>query len=120
MQDKLWHITKVSEFDELVSLHTLVLIDFYTTWCGPCRVLAPVFTEVAEAHSDYLAAAKIDVDKASELATRFRIRGVPTLALIHNGSLVDTLVGTHSRASIENWLALNTKLACSAVKPSLQ
>lgn len=84
-----------------------VLLDFFATWCGPCKSLAPVFEEVAQERADSLFAAKVDVDKFAELATEFKVRGVPTLALVHEGKLVDQLVGAQAKSNIDQWLDAN-------------
>ena len=78
-------------FKELVK-EKLVLVDFYATWCGPCRALAPVFENVAEKVSAYKFA-KVDVDKAENLALSFGINTIPTIAIFENGNLVEKHVG---------------------------
>lgn len=70
-----------------------VLVDFYATWCGPCRMLAPVLEQLAAEFAGRITFAKVDVDAAPELAARYQITGVPTLLLFQNGRVVDEVVG---------------------------
>lgn len=70
-----------------------VLVDFYATWCGPCRMLAPVLEQLAGEFAGQVKFAKVDVDRAPGLATQYQITGVPTLLLFHNGRVVDEVVG---------------------------
>ncbi|MGE3166062.1 MAG: thioredoxin [Planctomycetota bacterium] len=78
------------------------LVDFYATWCGPCKVIAPLVDELAKEYAGKgLKVGKVDIDTAPELATRFRIQGVPTLLFFKDGKVVDQLVGAHPKRTIE-------------------
>ena len=81
------------EFKELLEKEGLVLVDFYATWCGPCKMMAPVLEELAEELKDDVTIAKIDVDEESELASEYRISSIPTLVLLKNGKPVDSAIG---------------------------
>ncbi len=70
-----------------------VLVDFYATWCGPCRMLAPVLEQLAGEFAGQVKFAKVDVDRAPGLAAQYQITGVPTLLLFQNGRVVDEVVG---------------------------
>lgn len=72
-------------FNALINSSTPVLVDFYAEWCGPCKVQSPILAEFARDMGDKVKVIKIDVDKNPEIAQRFQIRGVPTLALFKNG-----------------------------------
>ena len=85
------HINSVAEFDELVKEGT-VLVDFFATWCGPCKMLSPVLEELADKNSDLLVL-KIDVDEVGPLAARFGIQAIPTLILFKNGQQIDKRMG---------------------------
>lgn len=74
------------------------LVDFYATWCGPCKMLGPVLEEFSKNNN----VLKVDVDQFSELASRFGIMSVPTLLVFKNGSLVKTDIGYKSLEELEN------------------
>lgn len=78
----------MSSFNSLIQSHPLVLIDFSATWCGPCKMLAPVLKEVKETVGDSVKILKIDVDKNPVLASDFKVMGVPTLILFKSGKQV--------------------------------
>ena len=80
----------------------MVLINLWATWCGPCRMLAPVVEEVSAAHADDVVVGKVDVDKCPELAQQFGVMSIPTLILFKDGQVVDTLVGYHPKAALED------------------
>ena len=89
------HISNVAEFDEAIK-EDLVLVDFYATWCGPCKMLAPVLEEVANENPD-LSVLKIDVDEVSPLAARFGIQAIPTLILFKDGAQVAVRMGYQNK-----------------------
>lgn len=100
---------KEHEFQhEVVESDLPVLVDFYATWCGPCRMLAPALPGIAKAYEGRLKVVKVNVDEAPQLATDYGVRGVPTLMFFKNGKAVDTLVGLPSAP------ALRTKLETHA------
>lgn len=102
-------ITLTSEnFDMVIGQSdTPVLVDFWTTWCGPCRMLAPVLVELAEAHEGELTVGKVNVDEERELAIRFHIESIPTLLLFREGRQLQTLVGYRTRGELEQLLGLD-------------
>lgn len=77
-----------------------VLLDFWAAWCGPCRMLAPVVDEIADERSSSLKVGKINVDEQPELASRFGISSIPTLILIENGQVKNTLIGYREKEAI--------------------
>ena len=89
------HIQNKNEFDSLVK-EGLVLVDFFATWCGPCKMLSPVLEEVANENPN-LTVLKIDVDEVGELAARFGIQAIPTLILFKNGEEVAKRMGYQNK-----------------------
>lgn len=75
-------------FKTLINSDAPVLVDFYTAWCGPCKMQAPILKEVAQAIGDKAKIIKIDVDQNQELANRLQVRGVPTLILFKKGEVL--------------------------------
>ena len=81
-------------FDEVVmQAKQPVLVDFWATWCGPCRMLAPVIEELADEYDGKLIVGKIDVDECPELAAEFGVSGIPMVVLFQNGEIAETMIG---------------------------
>ncbi|MCI0652155.1 MAG: thioredoxin [Planctomycetes bacterium] len=79
-----------------------LLVDFYATWCAPCKTIAPIVEDLATNYRNQgLKVGKVDIDQAADLAVRFGILGVPTLVFFKGGKKVDQLVGPHSKPVIE-------------------
>jgi thioredoxin 1 len=74
-----------AKFNELIQSETPVLVDFFAEWCGPCKMLAPILEEVKQELGDAVKIIKIDVDKNQALASKFQVRGVPTLMIYKGG-----------------------------------
>ncbi len=75
-------------FNSIIQSQVPVLVDFHAEWCGPCKMQSPILVELARELEGKIKVIKIDVDKNQEIANRFQIRGVPTLALFKNGQVV--------------------------------
>jgi len=87
--------------EEVMSSETLVLVDFYTVWCGPCKKLSPVLENIAEKYEGKIKVVKVDVEEEVSLATLFRIASVPTVMFFKNGKAVGSFVGYKSEQEIE-------------------
>ena len=82
-----------TNFSELLQDGKLVIVDFWATWCGPCRMLSPLLDEVEEEMGDKVTVVKVNVDDADEVAMQYRIMNIPTLLFFKNGQIVDKTVG---------------------------
>ncbi|MDF1672770.1 MAG: thioredoxin [Vicingaceae bacterium] len=78
----------MSNFNELINSDTPVLVDFYATWCGPCKTMSPILDEVATKVQGKAKIIKVDVDKNQQAAAAYQVRGVPTLILFKNGKQI--------------------------------
>ena len=91
----------MESFEELIASETPVLVDFYATWCGPCRTMHPILEELKKEKGESLRIAKIDVDKHDELASRLRIQSIPTLMLYQRGNLLWRQSGALTLANLK-------------------
>ena len=99
------HITK-DNFDELVvKAPGKVLLDFWATWCGPCRMVAPHVEAIAQEHPE-ITVGKIDVDSQMELAVQFGVVSIPTLVVLEGGKTIATAVGYRSKTDLEKLLGI--------------
>ena len=102
--DNVIHIGSEEAFDKLIAGDVPVLVDFWATWCGPCRMIAPIVEEIATQYADKVIVAKVDVDEQGELAQRYRIMNIPTLLLFKQGEIVDKAIGARPKAALEQML----------------
>lgn len=93
------HITKDNFQSVVLESDKKVLLDFWATWCGPCKMIAPIVEQIAEERSDILVG-KIDVDSQMELAVQFGIVSIPTLVVMEKGQIVEKSVGYQPREEI--------------------
>ncbi len=96
-----------TSFDELLQSEKLVIVDFWATWCGPCRMLSPLLDEVEAEMEDKVEVVKVNVDDADEIAMRFRIMSIPTLLFFKNGEMVDRSVGAMSKSALVDKINAN-------------
>lgn len=102
-------ITNSNYSEEVEKTDKLVLIDFWASWCGPCRMMSPIVDEIAKEVSEQIKVGKVNVDEEADLAVKFNISSIPTLVIIKDGKVVKTLIGVQSKKTIMN--ALNQELA---------
>lgn len=89
-----------TNFDTIIKSEKPVLIDFFATWCGPCKTLAPILKQVKDNLGERITILKIDVDKNQQLASKYQVRGVPTLILFQNGNQLWRQSGVLSKEEI--------------------
>lgn len=88
-------------FETLKNGQQPLVVDFWATWCGPCRMIAPIVAELAEQYDGQITVGKCDVEENEELAVEFGIRNIPTILFFKGGQVVDKLVGAVSKAKLE-------------------
>ena len=97
-------LTQSNFKQEVLESDIPVLVDFWATWCGPCRMLAPTIAKIAEEQAGVVKVGKVDVDEEPELAVQYGVSSIPTLAVFKNGQRVKTSVGVQSKPMIEAML----------------
>lgn len=98
----------MSTFKELINSNTPVLVDFFATWCGPCKMMSPILDEVAKKIQGKAKIIKVDVDKNQQAAAAYQVRGVPTLILFKNGKQLWRQSGVVQANELINLINQNT------------
>ena len=96
-----------AQLQELINQGTLLLIDFYADWCGPCKAVAPVLQALSEERSD-LKVVSVDVDTEQRAAAQFMVRSIPTLVLVKDAKVLDIKVGVMSLEQLRSWVQSKT------------
>ena len=96
---KALHINKDNFHKEVLNSDRPVLLDFFASWCGPCRMVGPILAEIAEERED-IKVCKVDIDEQPELASRYRIMSVPTLMVLKEGQIVEQSIGAKPKHQI--------------------
>jgi thioredoxin 1 len=100
-------VTDATFESEVEQAPELTIVDFWATWCGPCRIIAPILDQIAVEYAGKVKIAKLDVDSNIRTATRFNVRSIPMLLFFKDGKVVDTIVGAVPKAAIENRLQMH-------------
>ncbi len=98
------HVSETSFESEVLKSDRPVLVDFWASWCGPCRAIAPVIDQLASKYQGRLSVAKVNVDENSSVAAQFGVRSIPSLLLFKGGQVVGTVVGARPLEEIERFV----------------
>lgn len=98
------NLTNQNFEEEVLESEIPVLVDFFATWCGPCKMIAPVIEEIAERYAGKVKIRKVNVDEENELAMKYQISSIPTLVLFKDGKVVNTKIGLCSKSEIESMI----------------
>jgi thioredoxin 1 len=98
--DKVVHIQGANWKTEVLEAGLPVVVDFWASWCGPCRMIAPILDELSEELAGKIKVAKVDVDQNQDLAANFGIRSIPTLLVFQNGTVQEQMVGAMSKTAL--------------------
>lgn len=104
---KIKHTSDASFEQDVLKADTAVLVDFWAEWCGPCKQIAPMLEVIAEEYSGKLSIVKMDVDANNATPAKFGIRGIPTLILFKNGSVIAQKVGALAKPQLTAFLDSN-------------
>ena len=108
MAESVLEVTLANWEGEVLKAQGLVMIDFWAAWCGPCRIISPTVEELAKEYSGKVKVAKLNTDENSEIASRYKIMGIPTIMFFKDGIKLDQIVGVvpkqHLKAKIDSYL----------------
>ena len=95
---------KTAEFDAAVEAAPLAMVDFWASWCGPCKMLSPVIEAIGEQFDGKVLVGKVNVDEEMALASQFQVMSIPTLVVLKNGQVVNRVVGARPKDAIVSLL----------------
>lgn len=107
MSDKIIHVTDASFDTDVLEAKLPVLVDYWASWCGPCKMIAPVLDEIANEYADKVVIAKLNIDENAQTAPKYGVRGIPTLMLFKEGKVAATKVGALSKTQLASFLDEN-------------
>ena len=116
-------VTESTFADDVERAHGLTIVDFWATWCTPCRAIAPILDQIAVERAGSVRIAKLDIDTNQRVTVRFDVRSAPTLLFFRDGQLVDRIVGAVPKArieeKIERWSAAERGEPMAESRPTL-
>jgi len=101
MAEGVFTVTSASWDEEVLKGDGLVMVDFWAAWCGPCRIIAPTVEELAKEYTGKVKVAKLNTDENPEIASRYKIMGIPTLIFFKNGEKIDQVVGAVPKGQLK-------------------
>lgn len=104
MSDNILQLSDADFQSEVAEAEGPVLVDFWATWCGPCKMIAPILDELADEYAGKVKICKMDVDSNQETPMKFNVRGIPTLIIFKGGDVDATKVGAVSRAQLKEFI----------------
>ena len=107
MSEKIVQLTDESFEADVLKASGLVLVDFWAEWCGPCKMIAPLLSEIAEEFSGKVTVGKLNIDQNSGTPPKYGIRGIPTLLLFKDGNVADTKFGALSKTQLKEFIDKN-------------
>ena len=93
--------------NEVITKGKPIIVDFWAEWCGPCKQIGPILEDLSDEYKEKITIGKLDVDENPEIASKYQIRGIPTMMLFNNGKLIDTKVGMSSKNDLMQWINSN-------------
>ena len=100
MSEHIHHVTDASFEAEVVKADLPVLVDYWAEWCGPCKMIAPILSEIAAEKAGQVTIAKLNVDDHGDIAQRYGVMSIPTLLVFKDGNLVKTMVGAKGKGQL--------------------
>ncbi|VAW79931.1 Thioredoxin [hydrothermal vent metagenome] len=107
MSDNIVYITDESFQNEVLDSSRPVLVDYWAEWCGPCKMIAPILTEIADEYEGKIKIAKLNIDDNPQTPPKYGIRGIPTLMLFKDGNVEATKVGALSKSQLTAFIDTN-------------